>query len=137
MEFLTQPVAALLAAFLGAVVGTILKGMWDRRLAKKAPKTDRRAEAYKDFVVFFLVPDKAGLDLNEIKARLMIFGESKVVCSVADFLKTSHESLDSSEARTAFREVIKSMRESVATSSHDVVMTKIGDLLSPAAKSQG
>ena len=79
----------------GAILGTILKGFWDRNSAKKAPKTESRAIAYQDFVVYVVSrsqvmppPEKAltKLALNEIKARLILFGESKVVNAISRFL---------------------------------------------------
>jgi hypothetical protein len=90
------------------------------------PKTDRRAQAYQDFVTHILsaeafAPSVEGItvtanDLNDIKARLIVFGESEVVCEVAKFLG-KHQDLNSNDARHDFGEVIRAMRKSVATGS--------------------
>ncbi len=125
------------SSFLGAVVGSVLKGVWDRRLARRVPKTDRRAEAYKDFAIYFIAhismdaKDRLKTpapNLNDIKARLVVFGESEVVCAVTNFLKT-HQSLNTPPARKAFCEVIKVMRGSVRTGASDKVMNSILELL--------
>ena len=126
------------SSFLGAVAGSVLKGIWDRRLAKRIPKTDRRAEAYKDFARYFIaygnldaVDERSKapvLNLNEIKSRLVVFGESEVVSKAADFLG-AHQSLKSKEARQDFCKVIKAMRESVKTGARDDVMQNILKLL--------
>jgi hypothetical protein len=128
------------SSFLGAVIGSVLKGVWDRRLAKRVPKTDRRAEAYKDFATYFIAHINVGANdrlkiaapnLNEIKARLVVFGESEVVCEAANFL-SEHQSLNTEKARQDFCKVIKAMRESVRTGAGVDVMQNILKLLAPA-----
>lgn len=124
--------ASFMGGILGAAVGSILKGMWDRRLAKKEPKTEKRAKAYEDFVVYFMTGGAHTTDspptLNEIKARLVVFGESEVVNKASNFLK-NYSSLKSDEAREAFCGVVAAMRESVKTGAGNEVVTNIQNLL--------
>jgi hypothetical protein len=125
-------IASFMGGILGAAVGSVLKGIWDRRLAKKEPKTEKRAEAYKDFVVYFMTSggqtEKSSPALNEIKARLVVFGESEVVNEASVFLK-NHSSLESNDARVAFCKVVAAMRESVKTGASEKVLTNIQNLL--------
>lgn len=121
------------SSFLGAVAGSVLKGILDRRIAKRVPKTDRRAEAYKDFATFFIAYVEGGAkNLKEIKSRLVVFGESEVVSAAANFLG-KHQSLNTEEARQDFCEVIRAMRRSVRTGAGDDVMKAVLKLLSSAA----
>ena len=129
--------AIVSGSFFGAVAGTVLKGFFDRRLAKKEPKTDRRAEAYKDFVIYFMTysveaDDKNSsielLNLNEIKSRLIVFGETCVVNQVSEFL-ASNQNLSSLKAKQEFCEVIRQMRKSVKTGAEKDLMGKIQKML--------
>ncbi|HEX8558054.1 MAG TPA: hypothetical protein VF668_08140 [Pyrinomonadaceae bacterium] len=140
MNSLTQFLgSSFVGALVGAVIGAVLKGLLDRRLAKRAPKTDRRAQAYQDFVTHMLSAEApapgaegaaaASSHLNGIKARLIVFGESEVVCEVARFL-CKHQDLNSPDAKQDFGEVIRAMRKSVATGSGAAVLTSVSALLS-------
>jgi hypothetical protein len=140
MNSLTQFLgSSFVGALVGAVIGILLKGLLDRRLAKKAPKTDRRAQAYQDFVAHVLAVDSsasgvggvtvAAHDLNSIKARLIVFGESEVVCEVANFLN-KYRDLKTGEAKRDFGEMIRAMRTSVATGSGREVIANVLALLS-------
>lgn len=127
----------ILAAFVGAIAGSVLKGVWDRSLAKKAPKTERRAEAYKDFATYFAFYVSASedarravapLNLDEINSRLILFGESEVVNEAANFLAT-HQSLDADDAKEDFVKVVRAMRGSIATGNGDEVMGNVKTIL--------
>ena len=114
------------STLVGTIVGSVLQALWDRRAAKKTPKTEMRTNAYLDFVVHFLThrvhvaaPLPAAdtgstTSLEEIKARLLVFGEKKVVIAVGTFLG-HHNAIDSDAARQEFRNVIRQMRKSVLT----------------------
>jgi len=140
MNSLTQFLgSSFVGALVGAVIGAVLKGLLDRRLAKKVPKTDRRAQAYQDFVTHVLSVESfasggegvtvAAHNLNGIKARLIVFGESEVVCEIADFLN-KHGDLKSSDAQKDFGKVVRAMRRSVATGSRKAVIANALALLS-------
>jgi hypothetical protein len=81
-----------------------------------------------------LAPDVGGAgaakDLSDIKARLIVFGESEVVCEVANFLR-KHQGLSGDEARQDFGAVIRAMRKSVATGSGAAVIVNALELVSP------
>ena len=73
----------------------MLKGVWDRRLPRRVPKRNRRAEVYEPFAVYFIAnrdmgaddgSSNAALDLNKINSRLVVFGESEVVKASSTFL---------------------------------------------------
>jgi len=123
------------SSLFGGILGAFLEGYINRNTAKKEPKTDRRAEAYKDFTVYFVVAqtlkdnekiDTQPCNLNEIKARLAVFGETEVINAAAKFLELPNESKN---RKKAFCEVIKAMRESVQTGARDEVMNSIETLL--------
>jgi hypothetical protein len=123
----------------GVIIGALLNGAWNRRSAKKVPKTEMRAAAYRDFVAHVIshtssqntasnkgyVPN-SGLD--DIKARLVLFGESNVVSTVAQFL-SQHRTLNNADARIKFTEVICQMRKSLLTGHGETVMESISTLL--------
>jgi hypothetical protein len=82
---------------IAGIIGAFLNGFWNRRAAKKAPKTQMRAEAYRDFVVYMVsvaspqssatVSDGfSSTDLDKVIARLLLFGEGNVVSAVSTFL---------------------------------------------------
>ena len=127
----------LTSSVVAAVGGALLNGFWNRRTAKKTPKTEMRADAYRDFVVHFVSAsssDVAGVAPNnpnspafvEIKARLLLFGESNVVSEVSAFL-TKHEALDSKSVEDFVR-VVCEMRKSLLTG-HKAVADSIHSLL--------
>jgi hypothetical protein len=124
-----------LIAILGGIVGAILNNLWSRNSAKKAPKTQMRAEAYKDFVMHILLIAgerpvlSTDSELREILARLMVFGESKVVSAVDRFL-SKREELNSDAFRKSFCEVVCAMRTSLVTRSDENVSENIGALFS-------
>lgn len=125
-----------LIAFLGILAGAILNNFWSRNSAKKTPKTQMRAEAYRDFVVHILHtlaerPDivlSADSKLREILARLIIFGDSNVVSAVNKFLNKNEESNDT-DFRHRFSEVVRAMRRSLVTGSDENVIENIRKLL--------
>ena len=122
----------------GGILGAILKTFWDRRAEKKKPKTTTRAEAYEEFVAFFLAaePPAARADqLARIKARIMVFGESGVVEAVGKFLSELDVTCGS-DASTLSRlvPVIKAMRKSLLTG-HRRVIPVIEQLLEFQARS--
>lgn len=111
----------------GALVGSLLNSWWGRRSAKKVPKTEMRAEAYEDFVVYFVAAE-SDLELHKVKARLMLYGESAVVVAAADFL-SSHGALGSNPANEAFLRVVREMRTSLLTGDGSRVMGSIEKML--------
>ncbi len=125
-----------LTAFLGIIIGAVLNNFWSRNSAKKAPKTQMRAEAYRDFVMHILqattqqpaVLLKTDSKLREIVARLIVFGESRVVSAVNGFLSVSKE-LNGNDFRKSFCEVVCAMRRSLVTGADDDVIENIGTLL--------
>lgn len=112
-------------AVVGALIGAILNAYWDRRAAKKEPKTEMRAEAYRDFIIYVVrtmdgqpvVP--SNVDFHEIAARLLLFGESKVVKAVAQLVKHSstHEDVQKNLGL-----VVRAMRKSLLTGSSSAVV---------------
>ena len=125
----------LLAALslLGGIIGATLKAWWDRRAEKKKPKTETRAQAYEEFVAFFLIstasPESRMDELARINARILVFGESKVVKAVTEFLKKLdlEHSVDCSTLR-GLVPVIKEMRSSLLTG-HKWIEPTIQELL--------
>ena len=137
MDDSTKVIIGATFAFLGAIAGSVLKGYFDRRLAKKEPKTERRAQAYEDFATYFIAGGGDGddknssaksLNLKEIIARLVVFGESDVVSEAAIFL-TIYDKLDETKAKKAFSNVISAMRKSVRTGAGNKLHEKIQSLL--------
>jgi hypothetical protein len=132
----------LSSSVVGALVGALLKGLWDRRAAKKEPKTEMRAEAYRDFVIYVVstartssVPPMEGSAVakpDEIKARLLLSGESDVVAAVSHFL-SRHATLDSENAIADFTTVVCEMRKSLLTGHGPTVAVNIRALLSAQA----
>lgn len=124
-----------LIGLVGVVVGVILTTWLSREIAKKAPKTDMRAKAYGDFVVHIMcdyaddatekTPES---DLNEITARLVVFGEEEVVCAVAEFLKV-HRGRNSNEANEKIVAVIGAMRDSLETAHGTDVLEAIASIM--------
>ena len=128
----------LTSSVVAAVGAALLNGFWNRQAAKKTPKTEMRADAYRDFVVHLLsasFSDVAGVAPNnpnsptfiEINARLLLFGESNVVSEVSAFL-TKHTELDSKIAVKDFVKVVCEMRKSLLTG-HKAVADSIYRLL--------
>lgn len=135
-----NPTTLLTSSVIAAIVAALLNGFWNRRAAKKVPKTEMRADAYRDFVVYLVsssVSNGAEDSLStpnsqafvEIKARLLLFGESNVVSAVATFL-TELPKLNAEGANTAFVSVICEMRKSLLTGHGAEVTKSIGNLLS-------
>jgi hypothetical protein len=122
----------------GAIFGSLLNGFWTRRSAKKQPKTQMRAEAYRDFVVYVaraLHPRQqtasesdSDVDFGDIKARLLLFGESNVVKAASEFL-TTHRAVTSEVSRKAFALVVREMRASLLTGHHGAVVQSVSALL--------
>ena len=134
-----DPTILLTSTVVGAIGAALLNGFWNRRAAKKVPKTEMRADAYRDLVVHLVSTSSSGVTgappntasgatLIEIKARLLLFGESDVVAAVAAFL-TKHPALDSESAITDFVKVVCSMRKSLLTGHGDEVAESIRTLL--------
>lgn len=131
--------AVLTSSVIAGIGAALLNGFWNRRAAKKIPKTEMRADAYRDFVVHLVSAnpsDVAGAHLNntnslalaEIKARLLLFGESNVVSAVSAFL-TSHTALNGESAVAAFVKVVCAMRKSLLTGHRGEVADSIRCLL--------
>jgi hypothetical protein len=114
------------SSVVGAVVGAILKAIWDRRTDKKGPKTEMRAEAYRDFIVYVVrmangqpaAPNDG--DFHEIVARLLLFGESAVVNAAAQLVK--QKSLASRQAQQDLGLVVQEMRKSLLTGHSSTVV---------------
>jgi hypothetical protein len=89
----------------------MLAAVLDRCAEKKKPKTESRAKADGDLLVSVL-QDPAGSEapaFREIRARLMVFGETNVLSALADYDKNK------SETRHHLLPVILEMRESLLT----------------------
>ncbi|HEX6912738.1 MAG TPA: hypothetical protein VF142_20190 [Longimicrobium sp.] len=131
-------ISALATAFLGAVLGSMLKGKWDRRVARRQPKTMGRAQAYEAFLAHMLAhaqppnATKADQGLTHAVSRLILYGESEPLCAATDFM-LKHRALDSDAARAALKEVAGAMRRSLKASSHDEVMGHISRLIRATA----
>src|SRR5215470_3182375 len=107
------------------VDAALLNGFWNRRAAKKLPKTEMRADAYWDFVVHLVSASASNVTktlpntinspaLVAIKARLLLFGESNVVSAVSTF-PAQHTALNTESAITDFARVVCEMRKSLLT----------------------
>lgn len=112
-------VPALITA-LAALSVALLTTMFNRTVAKRAPKTELRAIAYGDFVAYHMrrpptAPPAVSHcpDLNDILARLLVFGEDKVISQVATFLQTPGEG-DLTLVITKMRESVKTNHEGEA-----------------------
>lgn len=136
-----NPTLLLTSSVIGAVVAALLNGYWNRRAAKKAPKTEMRAEAYQDLVVFMLrdrsLPASTSTSdhgqghsgtLAEITARLVLFGESEVVSATSTYLG-AHGDLTDDRAVADFVPVVCAMRKSLLTGHGPDVATSIRALL--------
>jgi hypothetical protein len=128
-EDLVPDIATVLSSSLvGTVIGAVLKTIWDRRAAKKAPKTQMRAEAYRDFILYVVENAEASestrvdsalgtrSEFHKITARLLLFGESEAVKAAAQLAQ--HRTLATPEAMHAFAEAVREMRKSLLTG-HD------------------
>lgn len=62
------------------IAGGFLGAWFSRKEAKKLPKTTERAKAYGDYVEAILTHQKP---TDEVIARIMVYGESKVVRAVS------------------------------------------------------
>ncbi len=91
------------------------------------------AEAYRDFVVYMVRfaqrstetgSEFVGPDFCDIKARLLLFGESAVVNSVSHVL-ASHRTVTSDAARREFAEIVKQMRQSIITGHRGAVVRSV------------
>jgi hypothetical protein len=108
------PLAAALIGACAALLVGLASPRLNRRAAKKGPKTEMRARAYGDFVVYQMQrppsAEAAGAptpELNEILGRLLVFGESRVLSAVASFIKNPEQ--------CDLADVIVKMRVSVQT----------------------
>lgn len=119
------------SSLVGTVVGAALKTIWDRRAAKKVPKTQMRADAYRDFIVYAVshgdqVAGTANAVLTteaeyrNVAARLLLFGESEVVKAVSRL--TEHRSLATPAAMADFSMTVGAMRKSLLTGHDDWVL---------------
>jgi hypothetical protein len=115
----------LTGSAVGVIGAALLNGFWNRRAAKKLPKTEMRADAYWDFVVHLVSASASNVTgalpntlnspaLVEIKARLLLFGESNVVSAVSTF-PAQHTALNTESAITDFARVVCEMRKSLLT----------------------
>lgn len=131
------------SSVISAFGGAFLKGLWDRSAMKKGPKTEMRAEAYRDFVVHVVstahasssepsTVDSTGAVPNELRARLLLSAESGVVAAVRHFL-SRHATLDDETAVADFTAVVCEMRRSLLTGHSLTVAEDIRVLLSPAS----
>lgn len=134
-----NPTILLTSSVVAAIVAALLNGFWNRRAAKKGPKTEMRADAYRDFVVYLVsssASNGTGGPLSttnspafvEIMARLLLFGESNVVSAVSTFL-TEFPKLNAKDANTAFVSVICEMRKSLLTGHGAEVAESISSFL--------
>jgi hypothetical protein len=133
--------SSVIGATVAGTVTALLNSYWNRQAAKKLPKTEMRADAYRDFAVYLfsaISPDSAGTDgkssrsasLLEIKARLLLFGESNVVAAVCALL-ARHAALNTDAAVGDILKVVCEMRKSLLTGyAQDVVEGIRGLLLS-------
>ena len=123
--------SSAIGAVLGAIIGAVIKAKSDRRAAKKIPKTEMRAEAYRDFMAYTVrcvhrqkdpgdEAPEGSADFHDITARLLLFGESDVVNAAAQLVK--HESLTTAEAEEAFCHLVRKMRASLLTGSEGIVI---------------
>jgi hypothetical protein len=132
--------ALLTSSVIAGIIGAFLNGFWNRRVAKKAPKTQLRAEAYGDFVLHIVsgsYPQSSatalhgftGTELNKVIARLLLFGEGNVVRAASTFLGR-HTAIDNEYATTDFAELVCEMRKSLITGHSNTVSQSIRTLLS-------
>lgn len=119
------------SSLIGGIVGAWMKGLYDRNVAKKAPKTSMRAEAYKDFVIYALAKTQSPDKLDELKARLIVSGESKVVKELAKYLSKKNKGFDNEkDKREALCELVLCIRGSLRTSQSDGVNAAIKEIIS-------
>lgn len=123
------------SSVLAAIIGAALKGLLDRRAAKKETKTERRADAYHDFLLHIarkknktFSPETHG-DLLDIQARLVLYGESGVVTAAAKLLQTPDPL--SPEAEPELSAVIGEIRKSLLTGHGPEVLKSALVLLNP------
>jgi hypothetical protein len=127
----------LTSSVVAGISAALLNGYYNRRAAKKIPKTEMRADAYRDLVIHFVsggwssraAPANNGnASLVEIKARLLLFGESHVVGAVSNFLN-HHQALNTDSAVQEFGTVICEMRKSLLTGYKNEVSQSIKSIL--------
>lgn len=125
-----------LVKFVIAVLGVLSVGLaalltyvLNRKAAKHAPKTEMRARVYGEFVKFWLCDRNAegecgttGRTLNEILARLVVYGKDEVISQVALLLEEP-------ESVERLKNVIAKMRDGVQTSDGEEVMKSIEKIL--------
>lgn len=118
------PLFTALIAVGATLLGLFIGPQLNRRVAKKGPKTEMRARAYEDFVAYYLRPEPPaagagvhGRDLNDILARLLVFGESEVISAVAAFLNNPE--------KCDLADVIVKMRASVLTGQAEELIIKV------------
>lgn len=121
-------------SLMGGILGATLKSTWDRRAEKKRPKTEGRAVAYEDFVMFFLTssdpPGEREPELAKISAKVLVFGETKVIKAVSAFMKE----IDLTKRITAdqisgLEAVVQAMRSSLLTGCGPEARSAIRELL--------
>jgi hypothetical protein len=131
--------ALLTSSVIAGIIAAVLNGFWNRRAAKKAPKTQMRAEAYRDFVVHIVSASPqssatfsdgfSNTDLHKVIAKLLLFGEGNVVRAVSTFLNR-HAAINSECAAKDLADVVCEMRKSLITGHGDTVLQSIRALLS-------
>ena len=121
------------SSVLAAIIGAALKGLLDRRAAKKEPKTERRADAYRDLLLHLVRKKNRTLstgtygDIEDIHARLILYGESGVITAAAKLLNTPDPLAPDAEAELGA--LIGEMRKSLLTGHGAEVISSSLELL--------
>ena len=109
----------------GGVIGACLKGFWDRQGEKKKPKTELRAKAYEDFILQ-VISDPRHENKNsfmEVRAKLMVYGETKVLMALSEYYKVQNPDLHD------LHPVIIAMRKSLLTGNKSKAQQALTELL--------
>jgi hypothetical protein len=109
----------------GGIIGACLKGFWDRQGEKKKPKTELRAKAYEDFILQVISDPKHKdkTSFMEVRAKLMVYGETKVLTALSDYYKVKNPNLQN------LHPVIIAMRKSLLTGNKSRAQQALTELL--------